>query len=227
MAGQRFAIGHGRQWFVGGRPGSLSHLLMAGTSGSGKTRFGLRPLITSALASGWQVAIYDRSGLDFLPFQQHPNAHAVLLEIRLTLLIILHCYAEVIQRRFVTLREAGVSTWGQATTSTCPRILAVMDEFANFGRCPPLPMNGGSCGVRSHDCRRRPQSRRPSGTGLAGPHPQEPGLTHPAQLPASFFSRQGRRCQPCHSGHRRRRQLPPRQFLTVMDQLLRGVCPQR
>lgn len=55
-------------------------LLMAGTSGSGKTRFGLQPLLTSTLASGWQVAIYDRSGLDFLPFQQHPNAHTVLLE---------------------------------------------------------------------------------------------------------------------------------------------------
>ena len=85
---------------------------MAGTSGSGKTRFGLWPLITSALAAGWQVAIYDRSGLDFLPFQQHPNAHAVLLEDPSRAIDYLALLYEMIQRRFVTLREAGVSTWG-------------------------------------------------------------------------------------------------------------------
>ena len=71
------------------------HLLMAGTSGSGKTRFGLRLLITFALASGWQVAIYDRSGLDFLPFQPHPNAYATLLEgLSHAIAIILHYYAK-------------------------------------------------------------------------------------------------------------------------------------
>lgn len=67
---------------------------MTSTSGSGKMRFGLWQLITSALASGWQVAIYYRSGLDFLPFQPHPNAHAMLLEDHLTLLIILQYYTK-------------------------------------------------------------------------------------------------------------------------------------
>ena len=56
-------------------PEDYPHWLMAGMTGSGKTRYGLRPLITSALADGWQVVIYDRSGLDFLPFQDPPNAH--------------------------------------------------------------------------------------------------------------------------------------------------------
>ncbi len=54
-------------------PEDYPHWLMAGMTGSGKIRYGLRPLITSALADGWQVVIYDRSGLDFLSFQDPPT----------------------------------------------------------------------------------------------------------------------------------------------------------
>ncbi|MFQ5419022.1 MAG: hypothetical protein ACE5EY_01535, partial [Anaerolineae bacterium] len=110
---------------------------MAGASGSGKTRFGLRPLITSARASGWQVAVYDRSGLDFLPFQQHPNAHTVLLEDPVCTTDRLALLCEVIQERFITLRQAGVSAWGRlliadpSAPHPAPHVLAVTDEFAN------------------------------------------------------------------------------------------------
>ena len=76
--GQGLPLGMGRRGLLIADSESYPHLLMAGTSGSGKIRFGLRPLISSALAAGWQVAIFDRSGLDFLPFLAHPNAHTVL-----------------------------------------------------------------------------------------------------------------------------------------------------
>jgi hypothetical protein len=134
-----------QQWRGGGLPLGLGvngllladpeahpHLLMAGTSGSGKTRFGLRPIIASALSSGWQVVVYDRSGLDFLAFQRHPNAHIVLLDNPAEAIAHLFLLYELIQQRFVVLRQAEVSTWGRLPHPPAPRVLAVMDEFSNL-----------------------------------------------------------------------------------------------
>ncbi|MEW5869853.1 MAG: hypothetical protein AB1894_11300 [Chloroflexota bacterium] len=73
-------LGLGKAGLVLAEPETNPHLLFAGATGSGKTRYGLRPLIASALADGWQVAIFDRSGLDFLPFRQHPNARLVPMD---------------------------------------------------------------------------------------------------------------------------------------------------
>lgn len=113
-------------------PEASPHLLMAGTSGSGKTRFGLRPVITGALAAGWQAAIFDRSGLDFLPFEDHANAHIYTLASAEEAIGYLTSIYEEIVRRFHILRGAGVSTWGQLTEAPNPRLLVVFDEFANL-----------------------------------------------------------------------------------------------
>jgi len=117
-------------------PEANPHLLFAGATGSGKTRYGLRPLIASALADGWQVTIFDRSGLDFLPFQHHPNARLVLLDNPAQAVGYLqNLYAEIL-RRFVQLRSANVSTWGRLPGAG-PRLLSVMDEFSNLADALP------------------------------------------------------------------------------------------
>lgn len=113
-------------------PETNPHLLMAGTSGSGKTRFGLRPVITGALASGWQVLIFDRSGLDFLPFDGHPNAHLYPLANAEEGIGYLKSLYQEIVRRFDILRSQGESTWGHIKDAPAPRLLVVWDEFANL-----------------------------------------------------------------------------------------------
>lgn len=113
-------------------PEASPHLLMAGTSGSGKTRYGLRPVIAGALAAGWQVAIFDRSGLDFLPFHEHPNAHLYPLANAEEAIGYEKNLYEAIVRRFHILRTNGVSTWGQLKQAPEPRLLIVFDEFANL-----------------------------------------------------------------------------------------------
>ncbi len=228
--GHGLPLGMGANGLLVADPEAYPHLLMAGTSGSGKTRFGLRPLITSALASGWQVAIYDRSGLDFLPFQQHPNAHAVLLEDPSHAIDHLALLYEVIQGRFVTLREAGVSTWGRLPSAgpsappPAPRILAVMDEFANLADA--LPTNERRELWRG--ARMIAAEGRKAGVHLALAL-QDP--THKSLdlrirrncLPLSFRVKDGDASRVI-LGAGGAEQLPPRQFLTVMDQLLRGVA---
>jgi hypothetical protein len=137
-------------------PETSPHLLMAGTSGSGKTRYGLRPLITAALADGWQVLIFDRSGLDFLPFREHPNAVLQLLRHPTDAVGYFSSVYDEMERRFALLREAGASTWGRLSPLPAwhperreaqskdvrpgeglgmrllPRLLAVFDEFSNL-----------------------------------------------------------------------------------------------
>ncbi|MCB8923977.1 MAG: hypothetical protein H6662_20545 [Ardenticatenaceae bacterium] len=222
--GNGLPLGMGANGLLVADPEAYPHLLMAGTSGSGKTRFGLRPLITSALASGWQVAIYDRSGLDFLPFQQHPNAHPVLLEDPSHAIDHLALLYEVIQERFIVLRQAGVSTWGRLPHPPAPRILAVMDEFANLADA--LPTNERRELWRG--ARMIAAEGRKAGVHLALAL-QDP--THKSLdlrirrncLPLSFRVKDGDASRVI-LGAGGAEQLPPRQFLTVMDQLLRGVA---
>jgi len=108
------------------------HLLIAGTSGSGKTRYMLRPLIAQALAAGWAVAIIDRTGLDFYVFEQHANCHQLILGTDPTQAIgaLRATYAEVL-RRMQMMTEARVSTW--AEMDGCgPQVMIVLDEFSNL-----------------------------------------------------------------------------------------------
>ena len=129
-------LGLGESGLLLADPENNPHLLIAGTSGSGKTRYGLRPVIAGALADGWQVVIFDRSGLDFLPFQNHPNARLILLPDPGEAIGFLNGLFAEIQKRFIVLREAGVSTWGRLTGAEA-RVLAVFDEFSNLADALP------------------------------------------------------------------------------------------
>lgn len=129
-------LGLGKSGLLLADPENNPHLLIAGTSGSGKTRYALRPVIAGALADGWQVVIFDRSGLDFLPFQNHPNARLVLLPEPIAAIRHLNALFGEVQRRFAVLREKGISTWGRLPDAD-PRIMVVFDEFSNLADSLP------------------------------------------------------------------------------------------
>lgn len=128
-------LGLGQSGLLLADPETSPHLLMAGTSGSGKTRYGLRPLITAALADAWQVLIFDRSGLDFIPFRDHANAVLMVMHNPTEAVGYLSAIYDEIERRFSVLRESNVSTWGRLpppATLYAPRLLCVFDEFSNL-----------------------------------------------------------------------------------------------
>lgn len=134
--GNGLPLGLGERGLLLADPENNPHLLIAGTSGSGKTRYGLRPVIAGALADGWQVIIFDRSGLDFLPFQNHPNTRLILLPEPMQAIDYLTALFGEIQRRFIILRNANVSTWGFLPNAG-PRVMAVFDEFSNLADALP------------------------------------------------------------------------------------------
>jgi hypothetical protein len=107
------------------------HFLVAGTTGSGKSRYGLRILVAGALADGWQVVIGGRR-LDFAPFLDHPNAHMVDYSPReepgRAIDMLRQVYAEM-DRRERVLVESSASLWAQTGQ---PRTMVVMDEFSNL-----------------------------------------------------------------------------------------------
>lgn len=88
----------------------------------------------------------------FSAFPAVLHAHAVLIEDPAHVIAYLAPLCEVIRGRFVTLRQAGASTWGRlpnVSPSTPPpaqRILAVMDEFANLADAFPTNERR-SCGT--------------------------------------------------------------------------------
>jgi hypothetical protein len=135
--GKKFTLGQG----AGGQMISLDpdddaapHLMMVGTSGAGKTHFGLHPVIAQALASGWQVIILDRSGVGFGMFADHPNARLILLDQPEQASSYLEsAYQEIVRRqRLLTGAGPGVWKWSQWKQAPDPRVMIVADEFSNL-----------------------------------------------------------------------------------------------
>lgn len=137
-SGSSLILGMGAAGPIMANPETTPHLLMAGTSGSGKTRFGLRPLIAEWLADNGQVSIFDRSGIDFYPFADHPNANLVILNNTAPVAIIeyLRSLYEELQRRLNMMFADRASTWKQMVGAG-PRVLAVIDEFSNLADAMP------------------------------------------------------------------------------------------
>jgi hypothetical protein len=114
-------------------PDKNPHLLVAGTSGSGKTIDGLRPLACLALASGWQLILMNEAGGDFAPIQGHANlieVHGGAVEIADAL----EAVVDEAERRDVLLQGMGVSTWGRLSNSEHygPRIMVMIDELVSL-----------------------------------------------------------------------------------------------
>ena len=118
-------------------PEADPHMLVAGTSGSGKTRHGLTVLIASALRLGWHVVILNRAGADFGALAEHPAAH--LFDEPDAPLRWLTAAAREVDRRNAILREANASTWGRLPQAA-PRVLLVVDELVALAQSAEPPM---------------------------------------------------------------------------------------
>lgn len=133
--GLPLGVGLGKSGIVV-HPEKTPHLIIAGTSDSGKTMAGLRVLATLALADGWQVVLMNDAAGDFAPLKSHPN----LISIRkrgdagaaVEIARVLEGIAAEMDRRSDLLEQAGVSTWWRmpnAAETLGPRMMVMIDEL--------------------------------------------------------------------------------------------------
>ena len=132
--GGKFVIGEGENHQpVELDPGGVSpHLLMAGTTGSGKTSGGLRPIAAEALASGWQVIVLDRGTPDFTAFADHPNATVIVVDNSNEAIDYLRLAHAEMRERMKLLASAGQHDWSAWPDRPRPFVLLVVDEFSNL-----------------------------------------------------------------------------------------------
>lgn len=130
--GGALPMGVGKAGLITAHNDIAPHFLIAGTSGSGKTRCGLRPLAATALARGDQVIFLDRSGVDFQVFGSHPNAHLVRLDQPEQAISYTQAAYDELQRRLRLMADAGESSWERWAGRPGPRVLIVLDEFSNL-----------------------------------------------------------------------------------------------
>ncbi len=135
--GASLPIGLGENGILEVNPDGIApSLLYAGTTGAGKTRYGIRPMITAALLHGAEVVILDRSGVDFAPFEAHPNAHIIRLDDPCDAINFLEAASREIMRRENELYAYQASTLSRLPAerqALMPRIFIVIDEFSNLG----------------------------------------------------------------------------------------------
>lgn len=127
----QIALGINEKGLLQADPENYAHFLFAGTTGSWKTRGGMRVVVTCALASGWQVIIAGKQ-LDYKIFEQHPNAHLVpfsLLKDPTRAIELLRGVYTEIERRDRQMSYSGFSLWSQTGR---PQTLVVVDEFSNL-----------------------------------------------------------------------------------------------
>ncbi len=127
----QIALGVNEKGLLQADPENFAHFLFAGTTGSWKTRGGMRVVVTCALASGWQVIIAGKQ-LDYKVFEQHPNAHLVpfslLTDPVRAIELLRGVYAEI-EQRDQKMSYSGYSLWSQTGRT---QTLVVADEFSNL-----------------------------------------------------------------------------------------------
>lgn len=138
QAGGRLALGMGQHDVIALDLARTPHILLSGSSGSGKTRRALRPLVAQALVRGVFVVLMNESGSDFSPFYDHPNA-AIIRGDTAGYLTILEAANQEIVRREAILRETRVSEWQRlpAAFRDGPPLLLVIDELLSLASLMP------------------------------------------------------------------------------------------
>lgn len=123
------ALGMGQQDVLHLNFARTPHVLLCGSSGSGKTRRTLRPLIAQALVQDTLVVIMNESGADFSPFYDHPNAAFIRGDAQ-TYTAVLEMAITEMNRREAMLRQARVSEWRRLPDHLrdAPPVLLVIDE---------------------------------------------------------------------------------------------------
>lgn len=93
-------------------PLATPHLLVAGTSGAGKSMTILRPIAAQALAKGYTVVLVNDAGGDYAPLGNHPNLIRAG-EGPAAAADVLTSVATEVDRRSEILRTNGASTWSR------------------------------------------------------------------------------------------------------------------
>lgn len=125
------ALGINEKGLLQADPEIYPHLLFAGTTGSYKTRGGMRVAVACALASGWQVIIAGKA-LDYKVFQNQPNAFMVpfsLIKDPTKAIDLLRGFYKETDRRDLMMSRSNHSLWSQTGQT---HTLLVIDEFSNL-----------------------------------------------------------------------------------------------
>lgn len=115
------------------------HAMIAGYTGTGKTRRILWPTVSAALASGVHVMLVNERGSDFKPFRNHPNVTIVRgnrNDMPKLAAMVLSSAVKEVDRRDKILAEHGVSTWNRLPSGIDDgaEVVIVIDEFLALAR---------------------------------------------------------------------------------------------
>lgn len=125
-------LGMGPKGLITASNSLAPHLMFLGTTGSGKTRCGIRPVVTAALSDGYQAVILDRSGVDYTVFDGHPNCAVVRMDDPASVLGYLAAVYGELQKRLRAMASERRNLWEQ--WQGAPRLLVVLDEISSLAQ---------------------------------------------------------------------------------------------
>ena len=131
--GNGLVLGMGQQGIIRIDLTHTPHILLSGSSGAGKTRRALRPMVAQALTQGAAVVLLNESAADFSPFYDHPNAFIIYGNAH-TYMTFLQSVLGEMERRERVLRQARTSEWSRLPDhlQDGPPILIVVDEVLSL-----------------------------------------------------------------------------------------------
>ena len=116
---------------------SKPHLLIAGSTGSGKSKTGIIPYVLANVGAGLQVILVNGRGADFVTLEEHPNItslHASRADLPFMLMKLLETMVEEIDRRDPILRRYLADNWCDLPTHAgeSAEVLLIVDEFLSI-----------------------------------------------------------------------------------------------